>query len=265
MDYKQLVKDIFTLNFEAFGTRYHKLVAVLKRTFVLNSTNFSKGKNIYQVPIIINNRNRLTYLKQVIDWYQKAGYINIVVLDNDSNYEPLLKFYESTDVKVIYLKQNLGHLALWKSDVYKQFYTDYYVYTDPDVVPIDNCPNDFMKHFMNLLNKYSNVEKVGFGLKIDDLPNEYDKKSEVINWEKRHWVKQIENDVYDAALDTTFALYKPYTRGDLWVQNALRTGDNYVARHLPWYEDSANMTEENKFYLNNIKKGASHWIVKDDK
>ena len=85
------------------------------------------------------------------------------------------------------------------------------------------------------------------------------------NWEKKHWLKQIEPDVYDAALDTTFALYKPYTRGDIWVQNALRTGGNYVARHLPWYENSSNITDEDNYYLNNMKKGASHWIVKDTK
>jgi len=265
MDKKQLIKDIFTLNFESFGTRYYKLIAVLKRAFFLSSANYASGKNIFDIPIIINNRNRLTFLKQLISWYQKAGYKNIIVLDNDSNYQPLLEYYKESGIKVIYLKENVGHLAFWKSDVYKQFYTDYYVYTDPDVLPIEECPVDFMQHFMNLLNKYSSIEKVGFGLKIDDLPEHYNKKSEVINWEEKHWAKQIEPDVYDAAIDTTFALYKPFTRGDIWVQNALRTGGNYVARHLPWYEDSNNISIEDLFYLNNIKKGASHWIVKDGK
>jgi hypothetical protein len=260
MDKKQLIKDIVTLNFSSFGTRRHKLMAVLKRSFLLSSTNYSSGKNIFEVPIIINNRNRLTYLKQMIDWFKKAGYTNIIVLDNNSNYEPLLKFYKESNVNVIYLKKNYGHLAFWSSGTYKKFYADYYVYTDPDVVPIDQCPNDLMQHFMKLLKKYSNIEKVGFGLKIDDLPQFYNKKQEVIDWETKFWKKEIEKDVFDAALDTTFALYKPYTRGDLWVQNALRTGGNYVVRHLPWYEDSANITPENKFYQDNAKPGASHWI-----
>lgn len=265
MDKKQLIKDIFTLNFSSFATRYYKLIAVIKRKFFLPSTNYSSGKNIFEIPIIINNRNRLTFLKQLINWYKKAGYKNIIVLDNDSKYEPLLQYYKSENINVIFLKENVGHLALWKSGVYKQFYGDYYVYTDPDVLPIDECPFDFMQYFMSLLKKYSSIEKVGFGLKIDDLPNYYDKKNEVINWEKKHWLKQIEPDVYDAALDTTFALYKPYTRGDVWVQNALRTGGNYVARHLPWYENSNNISEEDLYYLNNVKKGASHWIVKENK
>lgn len=260
MDKKQLIKDIFTLNFTSFGTRYHKLIAVMKRSLFLQAINFSSGKDLFEVPIIINNRNRLTYLKQVIEWYQNAGYKNIYVLDNKSNYEPLLSYYKETKVKVIYLEKNYGHLALWASGTYKQFYKDFYVYTDPDVVPVDQCPRDFMKHFVDLLKKYSNIEKVGFGLKIDDLPNHYNKKQQVIDWEKRFWKNEMEKDVFDAALDTTFALYKPYTRGDLWVQNALRTGGNFVARHLPWYEDSANVTIENKFYLDNAKPGASHWV-----
>ncbi len=263
MDKKQLIKDIFTLNFETFGTRYHKLVAVLKRKFILSSENFATTKNVRKIPIIINNWNRLTYPKMLIDWLTNAGYTNIVILDNDSNYPPLLEYYKKTTAKVIYLKKNYGYLALWKSGVHKQFYHDYYVCTDSDVLPAETCPDDFLNYFMEVLLAANNIEKVGFGLKIDDLPDHYDKKQEVIKWEKKFWEKEIKKDIYDAAIDTTFALYKPFTNGEIWVQNALRTGGNYVARHLPWYEDSKNLDEESTFYVNNIKKGASHWISND--
>jgi hypothetical protein len=265
MDYRQLFKDIATLNFSAFGTRYHKLLAVLKRRFLLPNDNDSLALNEHKnVPIIINNRNRLTYLKQMINWFIKAGYSNIVILDNNSNYSPLLEYYKSSGLKVIYLKENFGHLALWKSGLYKNYYHNYYVYSDPDLLPIETCPNDFMRYFLETLQRYNNIEKIGFGLKIDDLPNHYSKKNEVIAWEQKFWKEEIEKDVYIAALDTTFAVYKPYTNGALWVQNALRSGGNYVMRHLPWYEDSSNLTEEDAFYKANMKKGASHWIKKDE-
>lgn len=263
MDIKQLVVDIFTFKLSSHLTRWHKLKALLKRK-LLSENKYSEGENYFNIPIIINNRNRLTYLKQQIDWLTNAGYKNIHILDNDSNYEPLLKFYNESNYKVIYLKENLGHLAFWKSGIYKQFQNDYYVYTDPDVLPIDNCPKDFMNYFIKKLNQYTNIEKIGFSLKIDDLPDYYDKKNNVINWEKRHWELKVEEEIYNAAIDTTFALYKPYTNGLIWVQNAYRTGGVYSARHLPWYENSKNMTEEDLFYLNNIKKGASHWINKND-
>lgn len=263
MDYNQLLKDIFTLNFKSLRRRFRKLAAILKRKFVLPSHNFSSTKNSYEIPIIINNRNRLTFLKQLVDWLIKAGYTNITILDNDSKYEPLLEYYKQTKASVIYLKNNFGHLALWQSGVYKQFYTDYYVYTDSDVLPIESCPHNFMKYFIEQLLKFKNIEKIGFGLKIEDLPDHYDKKQDVISWEKKFWEKQIAKDIYDAPVDTTFALYKPYTNGELWVQNALRTGGNYVTRHLPWYEDSKRLDAESIFYLKNIKKGASHWITDD--
>lgn len=262
MDYRQLIKDIATLNLGTFGTRYHKLVAVINRRF-RSAGKYEGPQDFYNIPILINNRNRLTYLKQLIDWLQAAGYTNLYILDNDSNYAPLLDFYRQTTVKVIYLERNYGHLALWKSGVYKQFYKDYYVYTDPDVVPAKNCPGEFMAHFLNLLNRYPNIEKVGFGLKIDDLPEHYQKKNEVIGWEKKFWEKEVEKDVYDAPVDTTFALYKPFTNGGIWVQNALRTGEPYVLHHLPWYENSAALSSESRFYLENMKQGASHWITKD--
>jgi len=265
MDYKQLLKDIGTLNFTSFGTRYHKLIAVLRRKFLLSENNFAATGNFYEVPIIINNRNRLDFLKKMIGWLRDVGYKNIVILDNMSNYEPLLEYYQTAPVKVIALKENLGHLAFWKSGVYRQFYKDYYVYTDPDLVPVEECPKDFMNYFFELLNKYNDVEKVGFGLKIDDLPDHYDRKKEVIEWEKKFWTTQREPGVYDAALDTTFALYRPYTNGAIWVQNALRTGRPYLMRHLPWYENTSALSAESLFYKENMKKGASHWIIKDDK
>lgn len=260
MDYKQLLTDIFTLNGSAFKTRLYKLKAVLQRNFLLPEDNFATTKNYKEIPIILNNRNRLTHLKQMLDWLTASGYSNIIILDNDSNYEPLLEFYKTTSVKVIHLKNNFGHLAFWKSGVYKQFYKDYYAYSDPDLVGVENCPEDFVKHFISILSKYSNIEKVGFALKIDDLPDYYEKKVEVMRWEDKFWKKEIETQLFDAPIDTTFAVYKPYTNGAIWVQNALRTGGTYVLRHLPWYEDSKNKSEEDVFYMNNMKKGASHWI-----
>ena len=107
MDYNQLLKDIFTLNFKSFRMRLHKLAAILKRKFVLPSHNFSSTKNSYGIPIIINNRNRVTFLKQLVDWLIKAGYSNIIILDNDSKYEPLIEYYKQTKARVIYLKSNL--------------------------------------------------------------------------------------------------------------------------------------------------------------
>jgi len=262
MDYKQLFKDLFTLNFAPFKVRYHKFASLLKRN-LFSKTKLMKS-DFKNIPIIINNRNRFTYLMQLISWLEKNGYNNIFIIDNKSSYQPLVDYYKITPYKVFYLSENVGYLSLWKTGIIKQFENNYYVYTDPDVIPVNDCPDDILEYFYTILQRYSNVEKVGFGLKINDLPDHYADKQKVLEWERKFWIKEIEENVYDAGIDTTFALYKPYTNGFNYVQNALRTGKVYQLHHLPWYEDSSNLTEENLFYKNNIKHGASHWIIKNN-
>lgn len=228
---------------------------------------FGTKVNPYNIPIIINNYNRLSFLKELIKSLEGRGYKNIHILDNNSTYPPLLEFYKTSSVNVIFLNKNYGFKAIWESGVVKRFWHSHYVYTDADLRIDDMCPNDFMEHFLCLLDKNKKCYKVGFGLRIDDLPDHYKNKEEVIQHESKFWIKSIEKDVYDAPIDTTFALYHPYTGTacNLYMQN-LRTGGAYVMQHLPWYVDSNNLSEEELFYSNNILK-PTHWSekVKDEK
>ena len=100
-------------------------------------------------------------------------------------------------------------------------------------------------------------EKEGFHSTVAYFPDGYACSRD----KALYYFCRIEPNVYDAAIDTTFALYKPYTNGFNYVHNALRTGGNYQLHHLPWYEDSENPLPEDLFYRKNIRKGASHWIV----
>lgn len=256
MDFKQLKKDLIEFNFDSLLLRVKKLQALLLRRLVL------LGKKIEpsEIPVIINNRNRLTTLKQLIEWLEKIGMKNIYIIDNDSTYPPLLNYYKSCPHKVFLLNQNVGHLALWKTDIFNQFKSNYYIYTDSDVLPIEECPNDVIAYFLNTLTKYSAIEKIGFGLKIDDLPDHYAAKAKVIDWENKFWKKEVAPGIFDAAIDTTFALYCPYTNGAQWVSNAYRTGGKYIARHLPWYENTSAPTPEDQYYQEHVKQGVSHWI-----
>jgi hypothetical protein len=197
---------------------------------------------------------------QLIEWLENVGMTNIYILDNNSEYPPLLNYYETCKYKVFRLSENLGHLALWKTNICKMFNKNYYIYTDPDILPCKECPGNFIEFFMLKLNQYKNITKIGFGLRIDDLPDNYKDKQKVIQWEEKFWTAEVEPDIYDADIDTTFALYKPLTNYYLNHLKAYRTGGKYIARHLPWYENSNNPTEENIFYKANVKPGASHWI-----
>ncbi|HVA98411.1 MAG TPA: glycosyltransferase family A protein [Bacteroidia bacterium] len=261
MDFKQLFKDIKSFNIKSLKLRLYKLKVILKRSLLVPfRINYANHKNIKKIPIIINNRNRITYLLRLIEWLEKNGYNNIYIIDNNSTYPPLLKFYESTKYTVFHLNDNVGYLALWKTGIIKQFQHNYYVYTDSDIVPIEECPSNFMEFFIMKLSKYKGIEKIGFGLKIDDLPEHYADKQKVLDWENKFWEKEVEENIFDADLDTTFALYKPYSNRIIWEQKALRTGGKYIAQHLPWYEDSKNDSEETLFYKKTIRKDSSHWI-----
>ena len=203
---------------------------------------------IKNIPIIINNFNRLECLLKLINRLEQAGYTNILILDNHSTYPPLLAYYKTCPYSIHYLNENLGFLALWKSTLYQdKFNNQFYVLTDPDVLPTDECPNDFMKHFYQILLKYPQLDKIGFSLKIDDIPDHYDRKHQVQEVESPYWKTCIQNTFYKAPIDTTFALYRPGTKGGFWLE-AGRTTPPYTALHLPWYDNSENPNEESLYY-----------------
>ena len=184
--------------------------------------------NPYNIPIIINNFNRLEYPLALIKWLEWAGMTNIIILDNDSTYPPLLKYYKTCPHRVILLGKNLGYMALWESEFFNEFSQDFYIYTDPDVLPIEECPKDFIEVFLRILAENADIKKVGFSLKIDDLPDHFAKKEEIIAIESKYWQKKRSDLAYDAPIDTTFALYRPKAKGDHRAKG-LRTTFPYKA------------------------------------
>jgi hypothetical protein len=210
------------------------------------------------IPIIINCRDRLTPLLELLAWLGRARHDRIYLLDNDSTYPPLLDYYERTPHEVIRLGRNGGAYSPWRSGLVERLCRDtYYAVTDPDIVPIRECPLDAIDRFRQLLERYPDAVKVGFGLKIDDLPNRYRFAAHVCAWERRFWSDPVAPGVYRAAIDTTFALYRP--AAPFAQYPALRTGGAYVARHLPWYIDSAQPGEEEGFYRRRLLPDVSTW------
>ncbi|MDR2270632.1 MAG: hypothetical protein LBF27_06975 [Sphingobacterium sp.] len=217
----------------------------------------SKITDAKQIPIIINNRNRLEYLVQLISALESRGYSNIYIIDNNSTYPPLLDYYNHCNYEIFRLKENVGYLAMWQTDVYKRFIKDYYVYTDSDVVPIEACPADFLDFFWKTLKSKPAVQKVGFSLKIDDLPDAFKHKKKVVEWESQFYQKKVDGKFYEALIDTTFALYRPFMtagKGGLMY----RTAVPYQAYHMPWYVDSSNLSDEEQYYVEHATT-STHW------
>lgn len=199
------------------------------------------------IPVIINNYNRINYLQKIIAWLEKAEMRNIYIVDNASTYPQLLNYYRNTKHTVIQLTANLGYKAFWDTSIHLWFRGLPYIYTDPDILPINECPLNAVEYFQEILNTHKDISKVGFGLKIDDIPDFYPKKSDVIKWEMKFWNVPISENLFKADIDTTFALYKAFSVEQQWGKT-LRTGGKYLARHLPWYENPDSVLEEELYY-----------------
>ena len=213
----------------------------------------------FNIPIFINARDRVGVMKQQIDWLLNAGYTNIIILDNNSTYSPLLAYYDSfkddSRVRVIYMKQNLGYKAIWISGILEKLnITTPYVYTDPDVVPIEKCPKNILQIYLKILKENPYIKKIGLGMIYDDITF-YDKD----RWKKteKHFYeyKEIKKDVYYAQVDTTFALYVNCRHYNLRL--SIRTTGDMMARHLPWYFDYNNLPEDEQYYLDHADKISS--------
>lgn len=216
--------------------------------------------SVRDIPIVINNFNRVSSLRLLIEFLERCRFTNIIILDNQSTYPPLLDFYRDLKHEVIRLPKNYGHLAFWKSGLYDKFKWNYFVYTDPDVLPITECPLDFLNYFKSILDNNYQLDKIGFGIRIDDLPDHFAVKEKVIAYEKRYWDKQVSEGLYDAPVDTTFALYKPLSdlkADEVYTLKAYRTGAPYLLHHLPWYVDSKNLSNEEMYYLKSSNSSSS--------
>ncbi|MEG0930076.1 glycosyltransferase family 2 protein [Algoriella sp.] len=224
----------------------------------------SQRKNPLSIPIIIINFNQLFYLKQLVDFLINRGFENIVIIDNLSTYPPLLEYYKiiESKVKVEYMGDNQGHKVFFESEMLQRKYgKGYYVLTDADIVPNEKLPIDFMEKMIKYLDKYfKRVTKVGFALKIDDIPNEFPLKDKVIKWESKYWENEVEANLYKTIIDTTFALYKPnypnnFNFLDFFL--GIRVGENFEAKHGGWYKNPLKMTEEDMFYQKTASSSSS--------
>ena len=231
--------------------------------FFRETVSPSKIQTGKDIPIIINNFNRLTSLQQLLDALTIRGYTNIYILDNASTYPPLLDYYDTCPFPVLRLSENLGFKALWKSPLRKRFCRDYYIYTDSDVVPVKECPNDFIDYFLRELKRHPLARKIGFSLRIDNLPDCYAHKEKVIQLESRYYANFTADKLYRAPIDTTFALYRPRVglSRSRFVE-AYRTAYPYQAEHLPWYNNSSALSPEELYYINHCTH-ITEWSSKE--
>ena len=216
----------------------------------------------FSTPIIINNFENLHTLRPMVDHLKHKGYTNIIVLDNQSTYPPLLEYYATSPCTVVRLERNYGHLALYRCGKLDHIIENsWYVYTDPDL-DVKTLPADFIHTFIRLHQEHglSADTKIGCALRIDDIPARYQRARDVRAWEAQFWTAPVPGaavPMYRANIDTTLALHPPgYRRHGM---QACRVAGPYTVRHLPWYYDVKNLPENEIYYRYRKTAETGHW------
>ncbi|PUV23707.1 hypothetical protein [Sphingobacterium athyrii] len=229
-------------------------------------------KDPRSIPIIIINYNQLENLKNLVSFLLAKNIKNIIIIDNKSTYEPLLAYYRQINgkVKIEMMSENLGHMVFFENeDLQKKYGYGYYCITDADILPNEKLPDNFLDIMINIMDRYhGKIQKVGFALDLKTIPNFYPFKQKVLKWEKQFWLEKLEPNIYKAGIDTTFALYKPKYPKKFKVKpmkfyEGIRISGNFTCKHMGWYLDPKNLTEEQSVYMK-TSSSSSSWKFDED-
>jgi hypothetical protein len=214
-------------------------------------------------PIFIINRDRVTVLKKCLPGYLALGDVQIIIHDNNSTYPPMIEYLKELESQGIIVKripekpQDFNVISEDIADTIKEWYqtnsSPYYIVTDPDIELENPCP-ELLQYYIDVLNACPRAVCVGPMLRIDDLPECFKFRDRMIYshmeqfWgpqHTRHFFKGAY--IQTAAIDTTFALYPSHFEFRR-LNVGVRVHEPYMARHLDWYMDTDNLTEEQQYY-----------------
>lgn len=198
--------------------------------------------------------NRLTLLKEICKEIAIRGAEPIIV-DNNSDYEPLKEWLAVCPYETVILPENIGHRCIWGSGVIEKYANgERFIITDPDL-DISGVPFDMLEVLDKGLNKYRQYDKCGLSLRIDDLPK-HAKLNDVRRIEGKYWKKPLDSMYFKAETDTTLALYQKHIRD--YTLSGIRTNKPYTAIHVPWYYDKLeDLPEDERYYFTTANNSSS--------
>lgn len=212
-----------------------------------------------KIPVIINNRNLLTWPKAMVERIQRYdGVGEIIIVDNGSTYEPLLDWYATSPCRIV-RGNNIGIAAPWINGTVEDLKVEYYVVTDPDM-GLEDTPNDTLLYLKDKLESMKHLEKVGLGLDWQRVTSDSPYYNHLQGYEKSRWqASYVQNDVHvDVQIDTTFALYS----AQRYFIGGGSTSAPYVARHYPWEFslEEARGHEEFRYYIDHATSASSYKV-----
>jgi hypothetical protein len=193
-----------------------------------------------------------------------AEFRNIIIIDQNSQFPPLLEFLRDGAKERLFtlftLDENVGPRWFFTSELYSSM-PELFFYSDPDLGWPSGIADDLVGRFIRISEEYK-TGKVGSALTLPDedlaVTMTVDgEKMSVRTWEERFWKAEVEPGVYSAPVDTTFHLVnKKYFTPKNFISGIRISGIGYECKHLPWYADERASAPEFDRY-----KSASKWSV----
>lgn len=235
---------------------------------VLHGSHDNSMPSASGTPLIIPCFNNPSFCRSILEQSLAVGFEDITFVDNASEMSGMLHFLEeaeSSGAKVERLEQNLGpHKSIFTTERLTNL-PRYFCVTDPDLSFNPALPSDFIEIMAETLAE-TQFSKVGFAL---DISNRSEMKTEkfeieknrhdhIWEWEEQFWAKRINftsggDAVYQAAVDTTFALYDKNRFVVEQFFDSLRMGGRFTATHLPWLNLNSIPKSEERFYRDTQK------------
>ena len=200
-------------------------------------------------PIYLTNMNRLSTTKKMVEsLFALNGNAKINIIDNASTYPPLLEWYKEIekDVNIIRQETNLGCWTFFYSGHSSRCEEEFYVYSDADLELNPNMPYNWQEILMDYHKRWN--RKASLVLRLDDVP-EGEMKKNIVHHQAVCWNPTEEENVWHGVTDMTFS-FDAKSAG--YRYDSVRIGGDFACRHIPWYIDFNNISEEEKYYLDHI-------------
>lgn len=226
------------------------------------------------IAIFVVTFNRLDTLTKSLDAYKNLSTEHeVIIIDNGTDAAPCLALLNELEKeykiyhygKIFNTDELTSNINSAVKDYYNQKETPWFAVSDADVCFDIAAPNT-LDVYIELAEKIDCA--VGPHLVTEDLHQNYPLRSMIMRMESRQIYRsrmRTHRDVLYSyqPIDTTFVLFRRSPEFRRLGMNTVRVGRPYAARHLDWYIDLLNPSEENLIYINkesNIGSYGGSWI-----
>ncbi len=214
------------------------------------------------VPVLVPCFNNPTYCQGMLDQLLALGFGDITFVDNCSESPAMLAWLDqvsSRGARVERMHKNLGPRKSIFTRARLARLPRHFVVTDPDLGFHPALPPGFLQDLADAMARHR-YGKAGFALDISHTGrlrkepfNMNGRPFRIWEWERKFWTRRLDfteggDPVFQAHIDTTFALYDRKLFDPDQHFAALRVGGRLTATHLPWLETPTLPEEEEQLY-----------------